>query len=97
MKTAIRNITAILILSGTTLFFTSCASTGGSGQSAGASLGGRGAKPYPLKTCIVTDNDLGSMGDEQRIVHQGQEIKFCCKPCVDKFQKNPERYLKKLS
>lgn len=53
-------------------------------------------KPYPLKTCIVTDNDLGSMGDEQRIVHNGQEIKFCCKPCIPKFRANPERYLKKL-
>lgn len=95
MKTTIRNTIAILALSGTTLFFTSCASTGGSGQSAAASLGG--TKPYPLKTCIVTDNDLGSMGDEQRIVYQGQEIKFCCKPCLGKFQKNPEKYLKKLS
>jgi hypothetical protein len=53
-------------------------------------------KRYPLKTCIVTDNALGSMGDEQRIVHNGQEIKFCCKPCISKFKKNPEKYLKKL-
>ena len=53
-------------------------------------------KPYPLKTCIVTDNALGSMGDEQRIVHNGQEIKFCCKPCIAKFKKNPEKYLAKL-
>ena len=32
---------------------------------------GGGAKPYPLKTCIVTGNDLNSMGDEQSIVHEG--------------------------
>ena len=55
-----------------------------------------GIKPYPLKTCIITGNGLGSMGDEQRIVHQGQEIKFCCEPCVGKFQKNPAKYLSKL-
>ena len=53
-------------------------------------------KPYPLKTCIVSDNSLGSMGGEQRIVHNGQEIKFCCKPCIGKFKKTPEKYLKKL-
>ncbi len=53
--------------------------------------------PYPLTECIVTDNDLGSMGDEQRIVYEGREIKFCCEPCVGKFLKKPERYLKKLA
>lgn len=52
--------------------------------------------PYPLDVCLVTGNDLGSMGDEQRIVHEGREIKFCCKPCETKFLKNPARYLKKL-
>lgn len=53
-------------------------------------------KSYPLKTCIVTDNTLGSMGDERRIVHSGQEIKFCCKPCIAKFKKNPDKYLPKI-
>lgn len=55
-----------------------------------------GVTPYPLKTCIVTDNTLGSMGDEQRIVHDGREIKFCCKPCIAKFRKNPAKYLAKI-
>lgn len=54
-------------------------------------------KPYPLTVCIVTDNDLGSMGDEQRMVYEGQEIKFCCKPCERKFLKNPAKYLEKLA
>jgi hypothetical protein len=54
------------------------------------------AKAYPLKTCIVTDNALGSMGDERRFVHNGQEIKVCCKPCIAKFKKDPDKYLKKL-
>lgn len=53
-------------------------------------------KPYPLQTCLVTDNDLGSMGDERSFVYEGQEIKICCKPCERKFRKDPERYLKKL-
>lgn len=55
------------------------------------------AKPYTLDVCIVTDNDLGSMGDEQVMVYEGQTIKFCCKPCERKFLKNPAKYLEKLT
>lgn len=54
-------------------------------------------KPYPLDVCIVTDNDLGSMGEETSIVYEGQVIKFCCKPCEEKFRKNPAKYLAKLA
>ena len=54
-------------------------------------------KPYKLNVCIVTGNDLGSMGDPRTIVYQGQEIKFCCKPCEAKFRKNPEKYLTKMA
>ncbi len=53
-------------------------------------------KPYPLKTCIVSDNDLDSMGEQASFVYQGQTIKVCCKPCIAKFEKNPAKYLKKL-
>jgi YHS domain-containing protein len=53
-------------------------------------------KTYPLKTCIVTDNDLDSMGEQASFVYQGQTIKVCCKPCIAKFEKNPAKYLKKL-
>lgn len=75
-----------LLMSSCMILLGSCASTGTTA----------GAKPYPLKTCVVTDNDLGSMGDEQRLVYQGQEIKFCCKPCEGKFLKNPAKYLAKI-
>ncbi len=53
-------------------------------------------KPYPLKTCIVSDNDLDSMGEQASFVYQGQTIKVCCKACIAKFEKNPAKYLKKL-
>lgn len=53
-------------------------------------------KPYPLSTCIVTDNKLGSMGDPVTKVYNGQEVKFCCAPCIEKFEKDPEKYLAKL-
>ncbi|HRQ91024.1 MAG TPA: hypothetical protein PLA50_19700 [Bacteroidia bacterium] len=54
------------------------------------------AKRYPLNYCVVTDNELGSMGKTITKVYDGQEIKFCCKPCVAKFEKNPAKYLSKL-
>ena len=82
MKTTLQILTATLALA----LFAGCAST--------AAVGG--AKAYPLKTCIVTDNDLDSMGDEQSIVHEGRVVKFCCEPCVSKFKKNPAKYLAKL-
>jgi hypothetical protein len=52
--------------------------------------------PYPLDTCIVSGNTLGSMGKVVVKSHEGREIKFCCKPCVKKFDANPAKYLAKL-
>ena len=53
-------------------------------------------KPYTLDTCIVSGEKLGEMGDEQHLVYQEQELKFCCAPCIEKFQKNPAKYLAKI-
>ena len=54
-------------------------------------------KPYPLKVCIVAGKKLGSMGKPVTLVLKGQEVKFCCKGCIGKFKKNPEKYLAKLA
>ena len=53
-------------------------------------------KPYPLKTCIVTDEKLGEMGDAYVFTHEGREIKLCCKSCLKDFKKDPAKYIKKL-
>ncbi|MCP5537704.1 MAG: hypothetical protein H7A51_15905 [Akkermansiaceae bacterium] len=50
-------------------------------------------KPYPLDTCIVSGEELGSMGEPHVFVHEGQEIKMFCDKCVPKFDKNPAKYL----
>jgi YHS domain-containing protein len=55
------------------------------------------AKPYKLTTCIVSDEKLGEMGEPFVFTHEGQEIKLCCKSCKKKFDKDPAKYLKKLS
>lgn len=54
------------------------------------------AKPYPLETCITDGEKLGSMGDPYVFVHEGQEIKLCCKGCIDDFKKNSAEYMKKI-
>ena len=54
-------------------------------------------KPYPLKTCVVSGEELGKMGEPFRFVHQGQEIKLCCKGCEKDFLKEPAKYLGKLA
>ncbi len=55
------------------------------------------AKAYPLTVCIVSDEDLDSMGGPVELVHKGQTIKFCCSSCVDSFKDNPDEYLAKLA
>ena len=54
------------------------------------------AKPYPLDYCLVGGSDLGDMGEPVSYIHDGQEFKFCCKPCIPKFKKNPEKFIQEL-
>lgn len=87
-----------MILAAASAFFlglASCSSTSADVQ-AGHNTPTTSVKPYSSDKCIVTDNKLGSMGDPITIVHEGQEVKFCCKPCIAKFHDNPRKYLAKL-
>ena len=52
--------------------------------------------PYPLNYCLVGGSDLGEMGEPVSYIHEGQEFKFCCKPCIPKFKKNPQKYIQEL-
>lgn len=54
-------------------------------------------KPYPLKTCLVTGDDLAEMDERVSTVYEGQTFEFCCKPCLKKFNKNPGKYVKELA
>lgn len=56
---------------------------------------------YPLKTCLVSDEPLGSMGEAIAYVHHtaGQPdrvVFFCCEGCTDDFKANPAKFLKKV-
>jgi hypothetical protein len=52
---------------------------------------------YPLNTCVVSGEVLGSMGQPIIIHHEGVEVRLCCKGCVKKFNADPVKYLEKLS
>ena len=55
------------------------------------------AKPYPLKTCVVSDEKLGGdMGDPYVFTRDGREIKLCCKSCLKDFNKDTAKYIKKI-
>ena len=54
-------------------------------------------KPYPLKTCLVCDMELGSMGKPYVFVYKGQEIKICDASEKEDFDKDPAKYMKKLA
>ncbi|SKA99575.1 hypothetical protein SAMN02745166_02975 [Prosthecobacter debontii] len=51
---------------------------------------------YPLDTCVVSGEKLGSMGKPYIITYEGQEVRLCCKSCQGHFQEDPGKYLAKL-
>ena len=54
-------------------------------------------KPYPLKTCLVSDEKFGGdMGEPYVFTHEGREIKLCCKSCQKDFKKATAKYVKKI-
>lgn len=53
-------------------------------------------KPYPLATCVRSGEKLGSMGNPYVLIHEGREIKLCCKGCLDDFKKDAAKYVKQL-
>jgi hypothetical protein len=55
------------------------------------------AKPYPLDTCIVSDEKLGGdMGKPYVFIHEGREVKLCCSSCLKDFKKDPAKYINKI-
>ena len=56
---------------------------------------------YPLTTCVVSDETLGDMGAPVDYIYKEKGkpdrlVRFCCKMCIPKFEKDPAKYLKKL-
>lgn len=55
------------------------------------------AKEYPLETCLVTDEKLGSMGKPYVVVVGDQQVKLCCDGCLDDLKKDAATLLTKLA
>ena len=53
-------------------------------------------KPYTLTTCVVSGDKLGEMGEPFVYKYKDREIKFCCKNCLKDFNKDPQKYIKKI-
>ncbi|MBI5433436.1 MAG: hypothetical protein HZA52_11460 [Planctomycetes bacterium] len=48
---------------------------------------------YPLATCVVSGEKLGGeMGEPVEQVVSGRLLRFCCKPCIAKFEKDPVKF-----
>lgn len=95
--------------------FVSLASLAFAGNNAGSNCGGccsgsaapvrlvaaADAPAYPLDTCVVSGEKLGSMGKPYDYTHKEEGkpdrlVRFCCKMCLGKFKKDPAKYLKLL-
>lgn len=51
---------------------------------------------YPLTTCVVSGEALGSMGEPVERVYANHLVRFCCKSCIEDFEREPARYLQAL-
>lgn len=48
---------------------------------------------YTLKTCPVSGEELGSMGDPVNVVVANQMVSLCCKGCEKGLRKEPAKYV----
>lgn len=53
-------------------------------------------KPYPLGTCPVSGEPLGSMGDPVQMDVDGRDVKLCCAGCTKKFEADTAGYIAKI-
>jgi hypothetical protein len=51
------------------------------------------SKGYPLTTCVVSGDELGSMGDPIAYKVGDVEVQLCCKGCVSKLTAEPQKYV----
>lgn len=50
---------------------------------------------WPLDTCVVAGEKLGSMGDPIIKMQGDREVRFCCAGCIKTLEKSPEGFLQK--
>ncbi len=53
-------------------------------------------KNYPLTTCVISGEKLGTMGDPIDRVYANRLVRFCCAPCVTEFESDPAKYFRQI-
>ncbi len=51
---------------------------------------------YPLKTCAVSGEELGSMGEPLNVLYGTHLVRLCCKGCKKSLAKDPQAVLAKI-
>jgi len=51
---------------------------------------------YPLKTCVVSKEELGSMGEPVQVMLEGTLVQLCCKSCTKKAMAKPAETAQKV-
>jgi YHS domain-containing protein len=54
------------------------------------------SEAYPLATCLVSGEKLGSMGAPVDKVYGVSLVRFCCKGCIKTFESDPPTYMSRL-
>lgn len=51
---------------------------------------------YPLDTCVISGQELGSMGKPVEKVYGNRLVRFCCAGCVKPFEESPTDHFLRL-
>ena len=54
------------------------------------------AEHYPLEVCLVSGEELGSMGEPVDYVWHNRLVRFCCAGCIGDFEQAAEAHVAKL-
>jgi hypothetical protein len=53
-------------------------------------------KTYPLDTCAISGEKLGSMGDPIEMMYGHRLVRLCCKGCMKSFKEDPAAFMEKV-
>ena len=51
---------------------------------------------YPTDQCIVSSEELGSMGAPLEVIHDMRLVRLCCKGCKRAFEKDPAKFIAQI-
>ena len=52
---------------------------------------------YPLSKCVVSGEKLGEHGKPVKVASEGTDVYFCCKSCLQDFNKAPKKFVKMVT